>query len=64
MLSVLANNLLSWTTGEKTEVFKYFDLLTTETHLEQLILTDKDTSTLIEYNLLHTQEFEDCYLDD
>ena len=64
LLSLLTKSLLSWTTGEKIEVFIYFDLLITKTHLEKLILTDIDTCTLIQYNLRYTQEFGDCYSDD
>ena len=33
--------------GEKIEIFNYFDLLTTDTHLQELILTEIDTLTLI-----------------
>ena len=50
--------------GEKVETFNYFDLLTTKTHLESLILTNFDTRSFIKHNLRYTQEFGDCYLDD
>ena len=50
--------------GEKIEIFNYFDLLTTDTHLQELILTNIDTLSPIWYNLRYTQEFWDCYLDD
>ena len=58
-LSFLTKDLLRWTMGEKLEDFNYSDLLTTETHLESLILTKMDTSTFIEHNLRYTQEFGD-----
>ena len=56
--------MLSWNTDEKIEGFNYFDLLTTKTHLEELILSDIDTRTSVQHNLRYTQEFGDYYLDD
>ena len=44
---ILTKDLLSWTKGEKIEVLNYFNLLTTKTHLESLILIYIDTSTFI-----------------
>ena len=64
LLLFLTNDSLIWTTGEKIEVFNYFNLLTTKTHLKYLILTNIDICTFIKYNLRCTQEFGDCYVDD
>ena len=64
LLLFSTSNWLRWTMGEKVEIFNYSDFLTTKTYLENLILTDKDTRTSVQYNLRYTQEFGDSYLVD
>ena len=56
--------MLSWTRGEKIEIFNYLVLMTKKMLLEWLKLTDIDTNAFVQYNLRYTQEFRDCYLND